>query len=266
GEAPGDDRTPGSVGRAVGCEVRVVGPDGEAVPASHEGEIYVRGPQVCGGYCDSGVGAVEPFAGGWLRTGDIGHLDARGDLWLTGRAAEVINRAGAKIVPGEWEGRIRTIDVVEDVAVFGFSEEGVGELVGCAVVVPDVADESLPERLAELGVAPDRLLVLASIPTTQIGKVDRQQLAALAVTPFPETVEAVPTLDEVARLWRSVQPGCGADEHFLDAGGASLQGMRIERLVARTFGVDVPPGSILGEGATIRSMAHLVDTLQKETL
>jgi hypothetical protein len=67
----------------------------------------------------------------------------------------------------------------------------------------------------------------------------------------------------MTRLWHQVLRGTGLDDHFLDAGGASLQSLQLELLIGRAFGVVVPPGSSLGAGATIRGMLAIVRDLRE---
>jgi acyl-CoA synthetase (AMP-forming)/AMP-acid ligase II len=89
--APGD-RRPGSVGRPVGVELRIVDRDGSPQPAGFVGEVEIRGP---------GVATTAP--GRWLATADLGFLDADGFLYLVGRADDVINRGGEKVYPTDVE-------------------------------------------------------------------------------------------------------------------------------------------------------------------
>jgi long-subunit acyl-CoA synthetase (AMP-forming) len=80
---PGHRR--GSVGPSVAPEIRVLDLEGQPRPPGEEGEIAVRGPTVTSGYLGDPVATAESFVKGWLRTGDLGWLDADGFLHLTGR-------------------------------------------------------------------------------------------------------------------------------------------------------------------------------------
>lgn len=102
----------GSVGRPLpGVEVRI----------ADDGEVLVRGPQVFQGYFQQPEKTAEAFTlDGWLRTGDLGRLDAAGHLWLTGRKKELIITAGGKnIAPTPIEARLRQHPLVEQALVHG---------------------------------------------------------------------------------------------------------------------------------------------------
>jgi acyl-CoA synthetase (AMP-forming)/AMP-acid ligase II len=101
------DRRPGSVGRPVGVEVRVVDEAGRPVPAGTSGVVEIRGRTVVSEYWATGQRSPASWCAtdddGWLWTGDVGVLDAEGFLCLLARADDVINRGGEKIYPGEVE-------------------------------------------------------------------------------------------------------------------------------------------------------------------
>ena len=94
-------REPGSVGRAMGPEIRIVGEDGTPLGPGEEGEIAVRGPSITPGYWAGAGSEFVPFEEGWLRTGDIAVVNDEGFLYLTGRKSDFINRGGEKIRPEE---------------------------------------------------------------------------------------------------------------------------------------------------------------------
>ncbi|MEL7216207.1 MAG: AMP-binding protein, partial [Pseudomonadota bacterium] len=126
-------RKPGSVGQVNGAEVTITDANGSPLPAGAEGEICVRGPTVTSGY--EGVPREAHFFGAWLRTGDMGRLDADGFLTLTGRKKEMINRGGEKIAPVEVERAVLQIEGVAEAAAFALPHPSLGEQVGLAVVL-----------------------------------------------------------------------------------------------------------------------------------
>ncbi|MEE3328139.1 MAG: AMP-binding protein, partial [Myxococcota bacterium] len=94
---------PGSVGRGVGAEfgqeIAILGPGNKVLSPRKVGEVVIRGPNVFSGYLNMPEENAQLFAGDWMRTGDLGELDAEGFLYLDGRVKEIINRGGEKISP-----------------------------------------------------------------------------------------------------------------------------------------------------------------------
>jgi acyl-CoA synthetase (AMP-forming)/AMP-acid ligase II len=174
-------RQPGSVGIPAGAEVRIVDKAGQDVPAGHAGEVAVRGPGLTPGYLNDPQANAESFFGGWFRTGDRGLLD-NGYLRLEGRIKELIIRGGENISPGEVEAVLKAHPAVADAACFGIDDEKYGQVVGAAVVLKGEADgaelrDSCRESLADFKV-PEVIHVVAEIPRTSTGKVQRNRIAA----------------------------------------------------------------------------------------
>ncbi|HTU38978.1 MAG TPA: FadD3 family acyl-CoA ligase [Acidimicrobiales bacterium] len=136
----------GTSGRAIpGLEVRAVAA-GEAVPPGQPGEIVVRGYTVMSGYWGNEEATAEAIdADGWLHTGDIGVMDADGNVTITDRVKDMYVVGGFNAYPAEIEAILRGHEGVAQVAVVGVPDERMGE-VGCAYVVP-----------ASAGVDPDQL-------------------------------------------------------------------------------------------------------------
>lgn len=168
-----------------GNEVRFVDDDGEDVPAGHEGEIVTRGPELFVGYRDAALNAESFLPGRWFRTGDIGRMDADGFLTITDRKKDVIVRGGENLSSKEIEDILATHPKVAEVAVVAFPDDRYGERV-CAFVVPaegatlDLAEVIEHFRLS--GVArqktPERLEVVAALPRTAAGKIQKFALRA----------------------------------------------------------------------------------------
>jgi acyl-CoA synthetase (AMP-forming)/AMP-acid ligase II len=167
-----------------GTEIRVVRLDGRPAAPGEEGEIRLRGPHLCRGYVDAAQGAEAFDADGFLRTGDLGHLDAAGHLIVTGRLKDVIIRKGENLSAKEIEDHLSAHPKVRDVAVVGLPDAERGEL-ACAVVV--AADPAEPPTLPELcaflrsrGLAalklPEQLELTAELPRNASGKVLKREL------------------------------------------------------------------------------------------
>jgi long-chain acyl-CoA synthetase len=170
-----------SVGKPLpGVEIRIVHPaTGEEVPQGTVGELWVRSDVVVvpHGQGSDGDGLTPP---GWFRTGDMVSVDGEGYLFPAGRLSDTINRGGEKFAPAEVEDVVRAHPAVRDVAAFGVPDEEMGHRVGVAVVVREPLDLEQLRRFCQDRIAnfkqPEHLLVLAELPITDFGKVDRKDL------------------------------------------------------------------------------------------
>ncbi|MFD3843986.1 FadD7 family fatty acid--CoA ligase [Streptomyces sp. NPDC058642] len=174
----------GSVGRPTGVEIRVLDRGGRACPVGVEGELWVHGPTVARGYLGDRDQTAYTFVDGWLRTGDLGTLDADGYLSLTGRIKNLINRGGEKISPEHVEDVLTGCPGVADAAVFAVPDTVYGQRVGAAVVVresegvgPGEILRYCRDRLAAFEV-PDRLELVTALPYTAKGGLDRKAVQA----------------------------------------------------------------------------------------
>jgi acyl-CoA synthetase (AMP-forming)/AMP-acid ligase II len=193
-------RRPGSVGRPVGVELRIVresepvGSPREA-PEFHIGHVEIRGPSVVEGY----VGDVHRdcfHPDGWLRTGDLGHRDADGFVYLDARTDDVINRGGEKVFPREVEEVISADPMVASVAVVGRDDPELGQVPVAYVVLrgvdglggPNLEANEVEDAAGRIGLALERCLVrtkrpvalcvVRELPAGATGKVRRRSLGA----------------------------------------------------------------------------------------
>lgn len=174
----------GSVGRPLaGTDVRITG----------DGEILVRSPGVMAGYwADDALTAAAVDAEGWLHTGDLGHLDDDGFLYVTGRAKRlIVLESGKKVQPEEVEGALAAGPRFAEVCVVGVTatRRGIPTEQVCAVVVP--VDASLDHESAAAEVA--RL-------TSTLSGYKRPALVRVARRPLPRTLKGAPRHAEVARM------------------------------------------------------------------
>ena len=175
---------PGSVGRALpGMEIRLVDSAGDDVPFGDTGEILLRGPNVFAGYRDPDATARVFTADGWLRTGDIGTVDAEGNLYLVDRSKDLIIVNGFNVYPAEVEAVLDEHPDVVDAAVVGVAHPATGEAVKAYVVrrPGTVLDEEVLIAWAEDHLArykcPSKVLFVEQLPRSASGKVVRRQLA-----------------------------------------------------------------------------------------
>jgi len=183
---------PGSVGVAApNTETRILDPgSGADLGPDEDGEICVRGPQVMKGYLnnpEATAAMIEPD--GWLHTGDLGHLDADGHLYVVDRLKELIKYKGFQVPPAELEAVLLRHPDVTDAAVVGLPDEEAGEIpVGYVVLRPGapVSPEEIM-RFAAAQVASykqiRRLEVVETIPKSASGKILRRVLRAAAAAP-----------------------------------------------------------------------------------
>ncbi len=136
GDDPVRQRRLASAGReTTGVHVRVVDDDDRDVPPGVAGEIVARGDLVMKGYWGKPEATAETLRGGWLHTGDVGHLDEDGYLYITDRKKDMIISGGSNIYPRELEEVICTHPAVHEVAVIGVPDEKWGECVKAVVVL-----------------------------------------------------------------------------------------------------------------------------------
>ena len=148
---------PDSVGIAAAVvELRIVGPDGDAVAPGVVGEVWIRGANVIPGYWNRPAVNAETFTDGFLHTGDIGYLDEDGFLYITDRAKDMVIRGGENVYCTEVEAVLEAHPDVREVAVVGAPHPDLGEEVK-AVVVPQegaVLDEAALAAFAGEHLAP----------------------------------------------------------------------------------------------------------------
>jgi acyl-CoA synthetase (AMP-forming)/AMP-acid ligase II len=179
-------RKVGSVGRASGCEARVVDAQGASLPDGTVGEVTIRGPQVtCGYYRNPEATAAAFFAEGWLRTGDLGYRDADGFFFITGRIKELIIKGGENIAPREIDEALLRHPAVRDAAAVGIPDRHYGQEILACVMLREGASASEAELRAfcerELGryKTPKLFRFVDDLPRGPSGKVQRLKLTEL---------------------------------------------------------------------------------------
>jgi acyl-CoA synthetase (AMP-forming)/AMP-acid ligase II len=177
--AGGADTTerPGSSGRPLPCVEVVITPR----PGLPDGEVLVRSPTQMLGYFGGEESPID--AEGWLHTGDLGRLDERGHLWITGRCKDIIIRGGENIAPAAVERALVALPGVSEAVVFGIPHPDLGEEVAAVVVVTgDNTREQLQEQLrasvASFALPSRWVLQKEPLPVNLTGKVDKAALVA----------------------------------------------------------------------------------------
>jgi acyl-CoA synthetase (AMP-forming)/AMP-acid ligase II len=168
--------------------LRLIDAHGRNVPPGAEGEIAAEGPSVHLGYHNNPTANAELFtADGWFRTGDLGQLDAAGNVRIVGRLKEMINRGGKKFFPREIEELLYTHPMILHAAIVGVPDPRLGER-NCLCVLPrEGASLSLAEVVDFLrdSIAvyklPEEMEIFDDFPFTPTGKIQRHVLTRLVL-------------------------------------------------------------------------------------
>jgi cyclohexanecarboxylate-CoA ligase len=168
-----------------GASVRVVDPDGRELPRGEEGDVAYKGPSHMIEYFRDEQETQALFTpDGFSRSGDLGRMDDEGFVRITGRSKDIVIRGGMNISAREVEEHLLRHPAISNAAVVGMPDERLGEKV-CAYVVPAEPDavltlETVTSYLREHKVAvqklPERLEVVAALPMTATGKIQKHLL------------------------------------------------------------------------------------------
>lgn len=177
------DERAGSVGRALrDVEIRICRDDGTWASHGETGEVCARGPNVMLGYWNNPEATDAVLREGWLHTGDLGHLDAEGYLYLDGRRSDMIKTGAHRVNPADVEEAITELPWVIEAAVVGIDDDVMGQVIKAFVVVAqeqprgeDRIRAHCRARLAPYKV-PKQVEFIGALPRTASGKVRRVQL------------------------------------------------------------------------------------------
>ncbi|MCW5581455.1 MAG: AMP-binding protein [Luteimonas sp.] len=180
------DDKPGSVGTPIaGVELQVRREDGSEADAGEPGEVWARGDNVMTGYWQAPEATAATLVDGWLRTGDLGHRDADGFLWLAGRRSDMIKTGAHRVHPQDVEEVIAELPGVREVAVTGLDDPLLGQVVAAFIVRDGDAPTEMAvkahcrQRLAGYKI-PKQVAFVAELPRTASGKIRRAALKGSA--------------------------------------------------------------------------------------
>ena len=173
----------GSIGRALGdTEVKIFDEEGSEQAVDEVGEIVARGPRVMKGYWKAEEATNSTIRNGWLYTGDIGYMDEAGYIFLSGRAKDIIIRAGENISPEQVEATLHSHPAIDEAAVIGVPDPQWGEKVRAIVALKagaQVSEADIIEhcrgQLASFK-KPESVIFVDSLPRNPLGKVLKRVL------------------------------------------------------------------------------------------
>ncbi len=282
---PPSQRKAGSVGQAAGPEIRIVDEAGNPMGTGESGEIVIRGANVMCGYENNPVANQNAFVNGWLRTGDLGYLDADGYLFISGRLKEIINRGGEKISPRQVEEVLLEHPAIAQAITFAIPHSVLGETVAAAIVLKQgfessesgeifhkqliqVIREFLAKRLTYFKV-PQEIVIVDEIPKCPRGKIQRLNLGKtlevsmnhdrLLRTGVELAIPPASIEGKLVGIWSAVLriDSPGIDDNFFNLGGHSLTVTQVINRIRETFQVDLPLESLF-EKPTVAGLAKLI--------
>jgi acyl-CoA synthetase (AMP-forming)/AMP-acid ligase II len=174
----------GSVGKpVVNLDVRILGPDDAPLEPEAQGEIVLRGPKVVSSYWKNPEATAAAFtADGWFRTGDIGHLDKDGYLYIDDRKKDMIVSGGENVATSEVERVLYECDAVLEAAVVAMPDERWGEVPRAFIVLRPGQDITAVALIAHCRArlagfkTPKEIVFLDALPRNPSGKVLKREL------------------------------------------------------------------------------------------
>ena len=188
--SPDDNDSNANIGSCgyprTGMEVAILDEKGQPLPTGEIGEICVRGPAVFAGYYNNPEATAKALKGGWFHTGDLGKLDGRGFLTITGRESDMYISGGSNVYPKEAEEVLLSHPDVSEVAIFGIEDPDWGET-GVAVIVAtdprNPPSQQALERFLEGRLAkyrwPRHWFFWPEMPKSGYGKIVKKDLKAI---------------------------------------------------------------------------------------
>ncbi len=264
-----DPRRPSAVGRpAMTGDIAVRADDGTPAGPGQPGTVWLRSPSARH-YVDVAAATAAVFAGGWVRMGDLGYLDADGYLHLVDRESDVIVTGAHKVSSLLVEEALHDHPGVVEAAVVPVGHAVLGATVGAVVVTRAPVDLAelrvhLAARLARHEV-PAHLAVVGALPRNEGGKVRKAELAELLrpQAAAPGAMSAAQTASEqrLAVIWRSVLRTAAADDvaaDFFALGGDSLRAAQIATAAEQAWQVAVSVDDVFAR-PSVRALAAWLD-------
>ena len=245
-------RKTGSVGRVMRNEIAIFDEEDRPLPPGSTGEIVVRGPSVIPEYFRNEGATRRAIRNGWFYTGDVGNFDTDGDLFLTGRRSEFINRGGEKIAPAEVDEILLSHPSVAEALTFPIPDEELGQDIG-AVIELRPATHATPADLQAFAATrlsiqkvPRRIFLVDAIPKGPTGKMKRLDMFQQLVSMNKDAPDSSPgdapdhREDIVGGLFAKALglDHVERDDNFFDLGGGSLAAARCAADIGSALGLE----------------------------
>jgi long-chain acyl-CoA synthetase len=184
-------KNPESVGKPIApvIEVKIATADGGDAGVDEVGEIWLKGPTVVRGYFEMSEATAAAFTDGWFHTGDLGRLDAEGNLYVVDRIKDMIIRGGENIYAAEIEAALYEHDDITEAAIIGIPHDRLGEEVGAVIRVREGASlgekdvqDHVAARLAAFKVPVKVWIVNEELPRNASGKILKRELRESLLT------------------------------------------------------------------------------------
>ena len=179
---------PTSTGRPVPImQLRVTDSSGKVLTAGEKGELWFNGPTIITEYWNRPEATKEAIVDGWLRSGDIGHMDEHGRVFVSDRVKDMVLRGGENIYCAEVEASIYELPEVYECSVYGVPDKRLGEKVACHIMIrpgSSLTDEqvrgSLTGKIANFKIPEVIIIVSDPLPRNASGKILKRQLREAA--------------------------------------------------------------------------------------
>ena len=169
----------------TGMEIAILDPDGHRLEPDQTGEICVRGPAVFAGYWNNPEATASTFRQGWFHTGDLGHTNEQGFLWITGRFSDMFISGGSNVYPREIEEALLLHPAVAEACVVGMPHPKWGESGVAVIVLRSGVEAAKPDLIAHLDSRlarykrPAEIVFWPELPKSGYGKVPKLQVRRL---------------------------------------------------------------------------------------
>ena len=254
-----DADRPGTIGRPIDCDVRIVDAEGGDLENGQSGELWMRGPLVMSGYFNAPDLTNDVLdADHWLHTGDLAVIGEDGLISITGRKKNIVIRGGYNIQPEEVTEVLNQHPMVEDAVSFGLPDRDWGERLVAVVGGTGVAEAELIEFAAqrlEPRKVPSRILVVAQVPKGRSGKAslpdaralfDQQELLASVERSAGEGDAEARLLSIAQRCFRMELSALSLSLSPEDAlGWDSMAHMEFVMALEQEFGVELSPRDVM---------------------